>query len=499
MPPKSGSLGEFIAQVVRDAAPDALSLDEVLLRVANAGFESSITRPKDTKNNATSILKSNRGKLFHESMREGTDSAPPERVVPRPGRGCARYPGDAPWTLRPPQRHRPGRAPLPRRAPPDPVPSGAIAEPSAPPIGPSESASPEGVPDGRRGRGEAREGPSHGGGFGDRDRDRTRPLPTPGSGGRPPRTRPRRTTPRARRGRRATAPRRCREAAEAPREGEAARGGGGASAAREKRPGRRRPAPPARSPARAAPPRVRDPTRARRGGGALRRAPADARGVAGEHAHGPAQSLAAPRPGLVSRARAGNVRAGVRVRARAGGGGGGPTQAPPGLTEGGRRAFAGATCERTAVFLCAVEERGGGEKPAAVKNQTTRCWRRARDVRAPAVAGAPTRRGGRFARRRWTRALFGGKLPAQMRVAPRPPRREHLRPRGLEGVGSAASGGSGPRSGNASRRGGRGAPWCCWTGGTRRRSRRSSRGRRSTLEGEGSDAAGGVRFGRSVA
>ena len=80
MPPKSGSLGEFIAQVVRDAAPDALSLDEVLLRVANAGFESSITRPKDTKNNATSILKSNRGKLFHESMREGTDSAPPERV-----------------------------------------------------------------------------------------------------------------------------------------------------------------------------------------------------------------------------------------------------------------------------------------------------------------------------------------------------------------------------------------------------------------------------------
>ena len=81
MPPKSGSLGEFIAQVVRDAAPDALSLDEVLLRVANAGFESSITRPKDTKNNATSILKSNRGKLFHESMREGTDSAPPERVA----------------------------------------------------------------------------------------------------------------------------------------------------------------------------------------------------------------------------------------------------------------------------------------------------------------------------------------------------------------------------------------------------------------------------------
>ena len=70
MPPKSGTLREFIAQVVRDAAPDALSLDEVLLRVANAGFESSIRFPKETKNNATSILKSNRGKLFHESWVE---------------------------------------------------------------------------------------------------------------------------------------------------------------------------------------------------------------------------------------------------------------------------------------------------------------------------------------------------------------------------------------------------------------------------------------------
>ena len=143
MPPKSGSLGEFIAQVVRDAAPDALSLDEVLLRVANAGFESSITRPKDTKNNATSILKSNRGKLFHESMREGTDSAPPERVwslapgvdardIPATPRGPFVHPSDIGLDV-PPFHAAP---------PPDPVPSGAIAEPSRAPDRPKREREP---------------------------------------------------------------------------------------------------------------------------------------------------------------------------------------------------------------------------------------------------------------------------------------------------------------------------------------------------------------------